>query len=111
MVTAATAPVSVESVMAALESVDDPHVPVSLRRMGMVSAVEVAPHGAVLVRLRMPCMACPGTAMIRDGIRDAVATVPGVTAVDVVEAWDDAWRREMVEDSTRRLMRENGIQI
>jgi ATP-binding protein involved in chromosome partitioning len=105
------APVTVEAVMAALESVEDPHVPVSLRRMGMVSGVEIGPGGAVSVRLRMPCMACPGTAMIRDGVRDSVTTLPGVTTVEVVEAWDDAWRRELVEDTTRTLMHDNGIQI
>jgi metal-sulfur cluster biosynthetic enzyme len=111
VVTAAPVPVTVEAVMAALESVEDPHVPVSLRRMGMVSGVEVGQEGAVSVRLRMPCMACPGTAMIRDGVRDTVAALPGVTAVEVVEAWDDAWRRDLVEDSARTLMHDNGIQI
>jgi metal-sulfur cluster biosynthetic enzyme len=111
VVTFPPVPVTVEAVMAALESVEDPHVPVSLRRMGMVSGVDVRPGGAVSVRLRMPCMACPGTGMIRDGVRDTVSALPGVTAVEVVEAWDDAWRRELVEDTTRTLMHDNGIQI
>jgi metal-sulfur cluster biosynthetic enzyme len=100
-----------ESVLTALESVDDPHVPVSLRRMGMVAGVEVRSGGHVRVRVRIPCLACPGLAMIRDGIRDAAAALPGVTSVEVVEAWDEPWDRGMVEDRTRELMRRNGIQV
>ncbi|WP_345413188.1 metal-sulfur cluster assembly factor [Pseudonocardia xishanensis] len=109
--TAAAVVPDAETVMAALEVVNDPHVPSSLRRMGMVAGVEVAPDGGVRVRIRIPCMACPGTAMIRDGVHDAVAALPGVTAVKVVEAWEEPWTRDMVDPATRRLMHDNGIQI
>jgi metal-sulfur cluster biosynthetic enzyme len=100
-----------EDVRAALESVNDPHVPASLRRMGMLAGVKTEPDGRVQVRVRVPCTACPGTAMIRDGITAAVAAVPGVTAVEVTEDWADPWHRDLVEDETRQLMQRNGIQI
>jgi ATP-binding protein involved in chromosome partitioning len=108
---AATTPVSAEAVVKALEAVDDPHVPVSLRRMGMISGVDVGADGAVQVRLRIPCLGCPGMGMIGDGVREVVGAMPGVSSVEVIEAWEDAWRRDMVDESARGLMHDNGIQI
>lgn len=102
---------SVRAVTGALEGVRDPHVPASLRAMGMLAGVEADADGRVTVRLRQPCMACPGTAMIRDGVRAAVTAVRGVTAVDVVEAWEEPWHRGLADDGARDLMRRNGIQI
>ena len=102
--------VTAAAVRTALESVADPHVPVSLRLMGMLAGVEIE-GDRVLVRVRIPCSACPGTAMIRDGITAAVAALPGVVSVEIEQAWDEPWHRDLVEVGTRDLMRRNGIQI
>lgn len=117
MVTAPTVTepvVTADAVLRALESVNDPHIQASLRRMGMVAGVEVdGGSGAarVVVRVRVPCMACPGTAMIRDGITAAVRALPGVASVEVAEAWEDPWHRDLVDGPARELMQRNGIQI
>lgn len=100
-----------EQVIEALESVYDPHVPVSLRRMGMVRDIEIGPDGVVSVAVCIPCMACPGTAMIREGIQQAVGTLDGVNEVRVLEGWHLPWSREMIEPEVRELMRINGIQV
>ena len=100
-----------EQVIDALEAVHDPHVPVSLRRMGMLRTVEVGADGAVSVEVCIPCMACPGASMIREGIRAALEPLEGVTAVEVVEGWHLPWSREMIEPEVRDLMRLNGIQV
>lgn len=100
-----------EQVIEALEAVRDPHVPVSLRRMGMLRTVEVDDRGVVSVEVCIPCMACPGVAMIREDIRAAVAALDGVSAVRVEEGWHLPWSREMIEPEVRALMRANGIQV
>jgi metal-sulfur cluster biosynthetic enzyme len=103
--------VTEEAVRAALEQVNDAHVPVSLRRMGMVAGVGVSADGEVRVRLRMPCMACPADQMIAEWIGEVVSALPGVTEVEVVRAWDEPWDRRMVETTARDLMHAHGIQI
>ena len=100
-----------EAVRAALEEVHDPHVPVSLRRMGMLREVEIAADGVVRVQLCVPCLGCPGLSMLRDRVEDAVGALPGVTRVEIDEGFHLRWTREMVEPATRQLMRDNGIQI
>jgi metal-sulfur cluster biosynthetic enzyme len=99
------------AVRAALEAVNDPHVPVSLRRMGMLREVAVGPGGVVRVQLCVPCLGCPGLGMLRDRVEDAVGALAGVSRVEIDEGFHLKWTREMVEPATRQLMRDNGIQI
>lgn len=102
---------TVDQIKAALEAVHDPHVPVSLRRMGMLREVEMLDDGAVRVQICIPCMACPGASMLREDIRDAVMALGGVREVMVEEGWHLPWSREMIDPDVRDLMRANGIQV
>lgn len=98
-------------VVEALEGVLDPHVPASLRRMGMLGEVDVRADGAVEVEIRIPCMACPGVSALRAGVEAALARLDGVREVRVREAWHLPWSRDMVAPETQDLMRRHGIQI
>ena len=102
---------SAGDVYAALESVNDPHVPASLSNMGMLSDVEIAENGHVRVSVRIPCMACPGVSMLRERLESALLGLPGVTTVEMVEAWADPWDRDLVSNDTRNLMASHGIQL
>ena len=102
---------SKEDIMQALESVHDPHVPVSLRRMGMLREINITQDGIVNVQICIPCMGCPGVGMLRENIRDAVITLPGVTDVIVEDGWHLQWSRDMIEPEVQDMMRVNGIQV
>lgn len=97
--------------MAALEAVNDPHVPVSLRRMGMLRDVDVGEDGVVTIQLCIPCLGCPGVSMLHAQVREAVMKLPGVTDVRMAEGWHLPWSRDMIEPEVRDLMRVNGIQV
>ena len=100
-----------EDVEKALEAVHDPHVPVSLRRMGMLREIEIGEDGTVTVQVCIPCMGCPGVGMLRENVREAVLAVPGVTQVNVEEGWHLPWSRDMIEPEVQDMMRLNGIQV
>ena len=102
---------SKEDIMQALEAVHDPHVPVSLRRMGMLREINITQDGIVNVQVCIPCMGCPGVGMLRENIREAVITLPGVTDVIVEEGWHLQWSRDMIEPEVQDMMRVNGIQV
>ena len=102
---------SKDDVVKALEAVHDPHVPVSLRRMGMLRDIEIREDGVVNVQVCIPCMGCPGVGMLRENVREAVLSVPGVTGVEVEEGWHLPWSRDMIEPEVRDMMRVNGIQV
>ena len=100
-----------ENVEKALEAVHDPHVPVSLRRMGMLREIEIGEDGTVTVQVCIPCMGCPGVGMLRENVREAVLAVPGVKQVNVEEGWHLPWSRDMIEPEVQDMMRQNGIQV
>ena len=102
---------SKEDVEKALEAVHDPHVPVSLRRMGMLREIEIGEDGTVTVQVCIPCMGCPGVGMLRENVREAVLAVPGVKQVNVEEGWHLPWSRDMIEPEVQDMMRQNGIQV
>jgi ATP-binding protein involved in chromosome partitioning len=100
-----------DDVIEALEAVHDPHVPVSLRRMGMLRDITVGSDGVVTVQICIPCMACPGAGMLRETIREAVSALPGVQEVVIEEGWHLPWSRDMIEPEVQDMMRANGIQV
>lgn len=102
--------VTEQQVVKALEDVHDPHVPVSLRSMGMLAGVQVSGEH-VRVEVCIPCMACPASDFIADRVRDRVLALDGVTSVDVTPGFHLYWDRESVDPEARELMRTAGIQL
>ena len=100
-----------EGVREALGRVNDPHIPIGIDRLGMVRGVDVTPGGSVVVQLGIPCLGCPGVSMLKQAVCDAVAAVPGVTAVRVEEGWEHEWTAEMVDAEARVHMRRYGILV
>lgn len=95
----------------ALRDVKDPHIPVSLERMGMLRDVSVDAAGHVSVDLAIPCLACPGVSMLKDDIVRAVGHVPGTTGVTIDEGWHHEWHVNMIDPEAQGLMRAYGIQL
>ena len=95
---------------ATLDTVPDPHIPVSLVEMAMIYDIE-ADDGDVTVTMTFPCMGCPAYDMIKDDARAALRTVRGVTDVDIEIAWDPVWSKDMLTDNAREELRDAGISL
>ena len=95
---------------ATLDTVPDPHIPVSLVEMAMIYDV-AADDGDVTVTMTFPCMGCPAYDMIKDDVRAALRTVRGVTGVDIEITWDPVWSKDMLTDNAREELRDAGISL
>lgn len=93
----------------ALSAVHDPHVPVSIERMGMLRGIDIDADGRVTVELGIPCLACPGVSMLKQAIVEAVGSIPGVIGVTVDEGWHHAWHTGMIAPEARVFMQRYGI--
>ena len=49
--------------------------------------------------------------MLRENVREAVLSVPGVENVAVEEGWHLPWSRDMIDPDVQEMMRANGIQV
>ena len=69
--------------MALLSDVIDPELGSNIVELGMVEGTEVDPGGQVTVTVALTTMGCPLRAQIQRDVRNRVATLPGVSGVDI----------------------------
>ncbi len=93
-----------------IDTIPDPHIPVSLVEMAMIYDIE-ADDGTVVVEMSYPCMGCPAYDMIQNDIESCLTVMEGVETVDIEVVWDPAWSKEMLTDDVREKMRESGISL
>lgn len=101
--------VNEQDIRRALSVVNDPHVPVSIERMGMLRNISIDARGLVVVELGIPCLACPGVSMLKSEIVNVVGRLAGVTHVEVDEGWHHQWDTSMIAPEARIFMQRNGI--
>lgn len=94
-----------------LEAVNDAHIPVSLRKMGMIRAVEISNERDVTVSVAIPCLACPAISMMRDQIQAAVGSITNIGSVFIDSSGTGTWSRDDVDASAKPFMRQFGLQI
>ncbi len=74
---------SLDQINAALATVDDPEINRPVTELGMVKSVSIDDAGGVDVGIYLTVSGCPMRGPITDRVTEAVAAVPGVTAVRV----------------------------
>jgi ring-1,2-phenylacetyl-CoA epoxidase subunit PaaD len=96
-------------VLAILDSVMDPEVPVlSVRELGIVRDVAVDPHGAVTVTVTPTYSGCPAIQVIEDDIIAAIHAA-GITDVRMVTMYSPAWTTDWIAPNARAKLKAYGI--
>lgn len=90
-----TEPVSSDAIWRALATVIDPEIGLDIVTLGLVYAVDVHDDTA-RITFTLTTPGCPMERLITDGVRTAVAQVPGVALVDTNIVWDPAWHPGMI---------------
>jgi len=97
-----------EAVLAVLDGVMDPEVPVlSVRELGIVRDVGVDEAGAVMVTVTPTYSGCPAIQVIEQDIRSALARA-GYRA-NVVTTYAPAWTTDWIEPAARAKLKAYGI--
>jgi metal-sulfur cluster biosynthetic enzyme len=91
------------AVEAACASVADPEFGLSIVDLGLIYDIVIAGE-AVRVAMTLASEHCPAGAVIVEGIRAAVSTVPGVESVTVDVVWEPRWTPEMVSGRGREQL-------
>ena len=83
----------------------DPEIPVNIVDLGLIYDCRITPRtaGGNLVEVKMTLTA-PGCSMgesIKMDLENKVASVPGVSEVQVELVWDPPWDQSMLSESAR----------
>lgn len=85
-----------DAIWQALRTVIDPEIGLDIVTLGLVYGVEVV-NDAARVTHTLTTPGCPMEAIIRQGIRDAMAMVEGIREVELNLVWDPAWHPGMIQ--------------
>jgi metal-sulfur cluster biosynthetic enzyme len=92
-----------DDVVEALHGVEDPELGMDIVELGLFYEAEIEGPNVKIVH-SLTSMGCPAGAMIQDGIRDAVAALPGVETVDVELTFDPPWTPERMSEDAKFIL-------
>ncbi len=88
-------------VIAALQTVYDPEIPVNIYELGLIYEVTVSPEGAVHVRMTLTAPNCPAAQDLPVEVEQKVRGVPGVTDARVEIVFDPPWDSCRMSEAAR----------
>ena len=87
---------SAEAVTAALSTVLDPELAMSVVELGLIYGIDVE-DGAVGITMTLTAPGCPLHDVMGEWVRAAVRQVPGVERVDVRLTFDPPWTPDRIQ--------------
>ena len=98
-----------EQILAILDTVMDPEVPVlSVRDLGIVRSVDVSPSGAVTVMVTPTYSGCPAILVIERDIVSAIEAA-GISPVQVQTTFSPPWTTDWILPEARARLKSYGI--
>ena len=88
-------------VLAALNDVYDPEIPVSIVDLGLVYDVKIIDDW-VGVKMTLTSQGCGLSDQIANSVRQRVSSLPGVSEADVRIVWHPVWNRSMMSEEAKK---------
>jgi len=90
-----------DDIVAALKTVYDPEIPVDIYELGLIYKVDIADDRQVAVEMTLTTPNCPSAAELPGMVEGAVASVGGVTEVEVNLTFDPPWDQGRMSEEAR----------
>lgn len=90
-----------DRIVAALKTVYDPEIPVSIYELGLIYGIDIQPSGDVRITMTLTSPACPMAQELPGQVRSAIGVIPQVKDVDVEVVFDPPWNQEKMSDAAK----------
>lgn len=87
-----------ERVIATLQTIYDPEIPLNIYDLGLIYGIEVAEDGTVDIEMTLTAPGCPVAGMIVQEVAQKVGETEGVRTSHVQLTWDPPWTRDRMSD-------------
>jgi FeS assembly SUF system protein len=88
-----------EKIVAALQGIFDPEIPVNIYDLGLIYAIDVdEATGSVKIQMTLTTPACPVAQTFPQTVQDEILKVPGVSSVSVDLVWDPPWTKDRMSE-------------
>lgn len=93
-----------QRVTAALKTVRDPELPVSVYELGLIYDVNADPMGVVSIRMTLTAPNCPVAGSLPGEVERAVRAVDGVTDVRLELTFDPPWSKARMSPAAKLFL-------
>ena len=93
-----------ERVVAALQSIYDPEIPVSIHELGLIYKLDILPTGEVAIDMTLTSPNCPVAGSLVGEVQRKVAAVPGVTSAKVALVWEPPWTKARMSEAAMMFL-------
>jgi FeS assembly SUF system protein len=93
-----------DKIIAALQTVFDPEIPMDIWNLGLIYDVDVEDGGQVRVRMTLTAPNCPVAGSLPAEVERKVRAVPGVQDVKLELTFDPPWDKSRMSAEVRMLL-------
>lgn len=90
-----------EKVIACLQTIFDPELPVNIYELGLIYEVDVLPINNVQIVMTLTAPGCPAAQSLPIEVDQKVRQIEGVNDVYVSVTWQPAWNKTMMSEAAQ----------
>lgn len=90
-----------EKIIAMLETVYDPEIPVNIYDLGLIYKIDLQDDGEVVLDMTLTAPNCPAADFIMEDVRQKVDSVEGVTSSVVNLVFEPEWDKDMMSEEAK----------
>jgi len=94
-------PASEEAIVAALQTVYDPEIPVNIYDLGLIYGLEISDKGEVKIDMTLTAPGCPVAGEMPGMVARAVELVDGAGEIEVTLVWEPQWTPERMSEDAK----------
>jgi len=90
-----------EKVIAGLQTIFDPEIPVNIYELGLIYEVEILPINNVQIVMTLTAPGCPAAQSLPVEVDQKLRQIEGVNDVYVSVTWNPPWDRSMMSEAAQ----------
>lgn len=93
-------PIHREQVICAIQTVEDPEIPVNLYDLGLIYKIDIEDHH-VNIDMTLTAPNCPVAGILPNQVADAVFEIETVHSLDIHLVFDPPWTKDMMSEDAQ----------
>jgi FeS assembly SUF system protein len=95
------APATEEAIVAALQTVYDPEIPVNIYDLGLIYGLDISDKGEIKIDMTLTAPGCPVAGEMPGMVARAVELVDGAGEIEVTLVWEPQWTPERMSEDAK----------
>ncbi|WP_422370299.1 SUF system Fe-S cluster assembly protein [Hoeflea sp.] len=90
-----------DDIISALKTVYDPEIPADIYELGLIYKIDIEDDRMVKILMTLTAPGCPVAGEMPGWVQNAVATVEGISGVDVDMTFDPPWTPDRMSEEAQ----------